>query len=99
LIFKQGDRSLCINPIDSVFFAIRHFYQVGLLPNTEFCQGLIELNKKGEIIIHPDSSTNVQGIFACGDVTNCSGKRKVIASGEGVKAALSVKRYLLQLRG
>jgi alkyl hydroperoxide reductase subunit F len=71
------------------------FIQIGFLPNTELCQGLVKLNEKKEIIINPDCSTNVEGIFACGDVTNCFGKRIVIASGEGAKAALSAKRYLL----
>lgn len=74
------------------------FIQVGLLPNTEFCQGLLRLNEKGEIIINPDCSTNVEGIFACGDVTNCFGKRIIIASGEGAKAVLSAKKYLLKGR-
>ena len=72
------------------------FIQIGLLPNTEFCQDLVELNEKGEIIIDPDCSTNIEGIFACGDVTNCFGKRIIIASGEGAKACLGVKRHLLQ---
>ncbi|MFH1283807.1 MAG: FAD-dependent oxidoreductase [bacterium] len=71
------------------------FIQVGMLPNTEFCQGLVALNEKGEIIISPDCSTNIEGIFACGDVTDCYGKRIIIASGEGAKACLSVKKYLL----
>ncbi len=70
------------------------FIQVGFLPNTEFCQGLIRLNENGEIIINPDCSTNIEGIFACGDVTNAFGKRIVIASGEGAKAVLSVRKYL-----
>ncbi|NOZ63472.1 MAG: FAD-dependent oxidoreductase [Caldiserica bacterium] len=72
------------------------FIQIGLLPNTEFCRGLVKLNEKGEIVINPDCSTNVEGIFACGDVTNAFGKRIVIASGEGAKAALRAKKYLLK---
>jgi alkyl hydroperoxide reductase subunit F len=75
------------------------FIQVGLMPNTEFCQGLVDLNAKGEIVINPDCSTNIRGIFACGDVTDCFGKRIVIASGEGAKAALSARKYLLNKRG
>jgi len=71
------------------------FIQVGLSPNTEICEDFVDLNEKREIIIQPDCSTNVEGIFACGDVTNAFGKRIVIASGEGAKAALSARRYLL----
>lgn len=74
------------------------FIQIGLLPNTEFCQDIVKLNEKGEIIINHDCSTNVEGIFACGDVTNAFGKRIVIASGEGAKAVLSVKKFLLNKR-
>jgi alkyl hydroperoxide reductase subunit F len=74
------------------------FIQVGFLPNTEFCEDLVSLNEKGEIKINPDCSTNVRGIFACGDVTNGFGKRIIIASGEGAKAVLSVKKYLLSER-
>ena len=70
------------------------FMQVGFLPNTEFCRDIMSLNKDGEIIINPDCSTSTPGIFACGDVTNAYGKRIIIASGEGAKAILSVKKYL-----
>ncbi len=69
----------------------------GFIPNTEFCRDMVKLNEKGEIIINPDCSTNIEGVFACGDVTNCFGKRIIIASGEGAKAALSVKKYLLSM--
>lgn len=70
------------------------FIQVGFLPNTEFCKNLVDINKKGEIIINSDCSTSTKGLFACGDVTNAFGKRIIIASGEGAKAALSTKKYL-----
>jgi len=72
------------------------FIQVGLIPNTEFCIDLLDLNDKGEIKIKPDCSTNARGIFACGDVTEVFGKRIIIASGEGAKAVLSAKQYLYE---
>ncbi len=71
------------------------FIELGFLPNTEFFQDLVKLNEKREVVINSDCSTNVEGIFACGDVTDCFGKRIIIASGEGAKACLSVKNYLL----
>jgi len=71
------------------------FIQVGFLPNTEFCKNLVKLNKSGEIIISSDCSTDTKGVFACGDVTNAFGKRIIIASGEGAKAVLSARKYLL----
>ena len=74
------------------------FIQIGFSPNTEFCRDLVRLNEKGEIKINTDCSTDIAGIFACGDVTDCFGKRIVIASGEGAKAVLSAKKYLLNKR-
>ena len=70
------------------------FIQVGLVPNTEFCRNLLALNSEGEIIVDQDCSTNVDGIFACGDVTNVPGKRIIIASGEGAKAVLGAKKFI-----
>lgn len=73
------------------------FIQVGFLPNTEFCRDLVDLNEDGEAVINQDCSTKTEGLYACGDVTNAY-KRIIIASGEGAKAALSVKKYLLEKR-
>ena len=64
-------------------------------PNNEFCKGLLKLNEKGGIIINSDCSSSVEGIFACGEVTGSLEKRINIASGQGAKAVLSVKKYLL----
>jgi len=73
------------------------FIQTDFLPNTEFFRELVKLNGKGEIIINSNCSTSSEGIFACGDVTNSFGKRIIIASGEGAKACLSAKKYLLKM--
>lgn len=70
------------------------FIQVGFVPNTEFCRNLLALNREGEIIIDFACSTNIDGVFACGDVTNVPGKRIIIASGEGAKAVLSAKKFI-----
>lgn len=68
---------------------------IGLQPNTSQVSHLVELNDRGEIVIGPDCSTSCPGIFAAGDVTNAFGKRIVIASGEGAKAALAARQYIL----
>ncbi len=78
-------------PVKGVFIAI------GLQPNSSLVSHLVKLNERGEIIINPDCSTSYPGIFAAGDVTNAFGKRIIIASGEGAKAALSARQYLLNL--
>ena len=70
------------------------FVSVGLTPNSALAGDLVELNARREIVINADCSTSTPGLFAAGDVTSAFGKRIVIASGEGAKAALAVKRYL-----
>jgi len=74
------------------------FIAIGLQPNSSVVSHLLRLNKKGEIAINPDCSTSHQGIFAAGDVTNAFGKRIIIASGEGAKAAIAARQYILGLR-
>ncbi|MDT8316553.1 MAG: FAD-dependent oxidoreductase [bacterium] len=79
-------------------FAVKGaFVAVGLHPNTYVVSKLVELNERMEITINPDCSTSSPGIFAAGDVTNAFGKRIIIASGEGAKAAIAAREYLLNL--
>jgi alkyl hydroperoxide reductase subunit F len=74
------------------------FIAIGLQPNSSLLSRLVDLNDRGEIVIRPDCSTSRPGIFAAGDITNAFGKRIIIASGEGAKAALAARQYLLDLR-
>lgn len=74
------------------------FIAVGLEPNASLAAPLLKLNPRKEIMISPDCSTSHPGIFAAGDVTDAFGKRIIIASGEGAKAALAARQYLLNLR-
>jgi len=72
------------------------FVQIGLIPNTEFLKGTLELSKFGEIIVDAKCHTNLPGVFAAGDVTTVPYKQIVIAAGEGSKAALSAFDYLIR---
>ena len=72
------------------------FVQIGLVPNTEFLKGTIELSKFGEIMVDAKGHTNVPGVFAAGDCTTVPYKQIVIAAGEGSKAALSAFDYLIR---
>lgn len=74
------------------------FIAIGLQPNSSLFSHLVDLNDRGEIVIRPDCSTSCPGLFAAGDITNAFGKRIIIASGEGAKAALAARQYLLDLR-
>jgi alkyl hydroperoxide reductase subunit F len=72
------------------------FVQIGLVPNTEFLKGTVELSKFGEIVIDAKCHTSVPGVFAAGDATTVPYKQIVIAAGEGSKAALSAFDYLIR---
>lgn len=74
------------------------FIAVGMQSNSSIAADLVELNNRGEIIIGPDCSTATPGLFAAGDVTSAFGKRIIIATGEGAKAALAARQYLLNKR-
>lgn len=66
------------------------FIQIGLIPNSQFLKGVVELSPFGEIIIDTKCRTSVKGIYAAGDVTTVPFKQIIIAMGEGAKAALTV---------
>jgi NADH-dependent peroxiredoxin subunit F len=72
------------------------FVQIGLVPNTEWLKGSIELSKFGEIIVDAKGATSIPGVFAAGDVTTVPYKQIVIAVGEGAKASLSAFDHLIR---
>lgn len=72
------------------------FVQIGLVPNTEWLTGTVEMSRFGEIIIDDRGATSIPGIFAAGDVTTVPYKQIVIAVGEGAKAALSAFDHLIR---
>lgn len=72
------------------------FVQIGLVPNSEFLKGTVELTPRGEIIIGAHNETNIPGVFAAGDVTNIPYKQIIIAMGQGANAALGAFDYLIR---
>ena len=72
------------------------FVQIGLLPNSDWLKGTVELNRFGEIIVDAKGATNIPGVFAAGDVTTVPYKQIVIAVGEGAKASLSAFDHLIR---
>ncbi len=72
------------------------FVQIGLLPNTEWLKGTVELSSRGEIVIDHSGQTSVPGVFAAGDCTTVPYKQIVIAVGEGAKASLSAFDHLMR---
>ena len=72
------------------------FVQIGLVPNTEWLKGSVELSKFGEIIVDAKGQTNLPGVFAAGDCTTVPYKQIVIAAGAGATAALSAFDHLIR---
>jgi alkyl hydroperoxide reductase subunit F len=72
------------------------FVQIGLVPNTEWLRGTVELSKHGEILIDERCGTSLPGVYAAGDATTVPYKQIIIASGEGSKAALSAFDHLIR---
>ncbi len=72
------------------------FVQIGLLPNTDWLKGTLDLSKYGEIEVNSYGQTSLPGVFAAGDVTTVPYKQIVIALGEGSKAALGAFDHLIR---
>lgn len=75
-------------PIDGVFVAI------GYAPNTSFLRGKIKLDQKGYIITKEEVKTNIEGVFAAGDVADHIYRQAITAAGSGAKAAIEARNYL-----
>ncbi|MEW9623044.1 alkyl hydroperoxide reductase subunit F [Rhodanobacter geophilus] len=72
------------------------FVQIGLLPNTEWLKGTLELSPRGEIVIDARGQTSLPGVFAAGDATTVPYKQIVIAMGAGSTAALGAFDHLIR---
>jgi len=73
------------------------FVEIGLIPNSSFAKAL-EKNNRDELVVDCYNRTNLEAVFAAGDVTNVPEKQIIIACGEGSKACLSAFKYLSRNR-
>ena len=75
--------------IDGFFLAIGH------TPNTDIFKDFLELDEVGYIKIdNPTSKTNIEGVFAAGDVADPNYRQAITAAGMGCRAAMDAERYL-----
>jgi thioredoxin reductase (NADPH) len=87
---KTGEKTTL--PISGVFIAIGH------TPVTELVEGALDKQENGYLKLKPGSThTNLEGVFACGDVADARYRQAVTAAGTGCMAALDAERYLMEL--
>ena len=96
---KNGVRSIEIEDViskkTSIFKCDGVFLAIGHIPNTKIFNDSIKLDENGYIKTMPDSShTNIDGVFACGDVQDSIYKQAVTAAGSGCMAALDAEKWL-----
>lgn len=83
---QTGEES--VQPIGGVFVAIGH------KPMTDFVKGVIDVDEQGYIITRNNIETNIEGVFAAGDVHDKHYRQAITASGFGCMAAISAERWL-----
>lgn len=90
---KENEKRVDL-PVDGFFLAIGH------QPNTAIFKGKIELDEAGYIVTaQPGTATNIEGVFAAGDVADPRYRQAVTAAASGCKAALDVERYINEKLG
>ena len=98
----EGDTRLTGATVRNVKTGAEHTLEVGGLfvaighrPNTDLFKGVLDMDENGYLITQPGSTyTNVEGVFACGDVQDHTYRQAVTAAGSGCMAAIDTERWL-----
>ena len=70
------------------------FYAIGHTPNTGFLKGQLTLDEHGFLKTHNGPETNIEGVFACGDVQDSYYRQAITAAGSGCQAAMKAERWI-----
>jgi thioredoxin reductase (NADPH) len=83
------DGSVSTLPVTGLFIAIGH------RPNTDLFAGVLDMDETGYLVTEPGSTrTNIEGVFACGDVQDHTYRQAITAAGSGCMAAIDAERWL-----
>ena len=83
---------------ETIFNCEGVFYGIGHIPNTDFLSMFLDVDENGYIITKADSTrTNIDGIFACGDVQDSHYRQAITAAGSGCMAAIDAEKFLENL--
>lgn len=73
------------------------YVRIGLVPNTQFLQGTLELTPAGQVPVNEQMATAIPGVYAAGDIRTNSPAQMATAVGDGVTAAMALGRYITSL--